>query len=134
MQEIGDMATDFFQHLYTREDSVDPSALLDLFSPLVDADMNEKLCAAFSDKEISDALFQIGPLKAPGPDRFPARFLQRNWDLLREDIIKAVQAFFSSGVLLEQIMTRRLFLSRRRTIRRSLKIFDQSVSAMSSSK
>jgi hypothetical protein len=103
MQEIGDMATDFFQRLYTREDSVDPSALLDLFSPLVDADMNEKLCAAFSDKEISDALFQIGPLKAPGPDRFPARFLQRNWDLLREDIIKAVQAFFSSGVLPEQV-------------------------------
>jgi hypothetical protein len=103
MQEIGDMATDFFQQLYTREDSVDPSALLDLFSSLVDAEMNEKLCAAFSEKEISDALFQIGPLKAPGPDGFPARFLQQNWDLLREDIIKAVQAFFSSGVLPEQV-------------------------------
>jgi hypothetical protein len=103
MQEIGDMATDFFQQLYTRKDSVDPSALLDLFSPLVDAEMNEKLCAAFSEKEISDALFQIGPLKAPGLDGFPSRFLQRNWDLLREDIIKAVQAFFSSGVLPEQV-------------------------------
>jgi hypothetical protein len=27
------------------------------------------------------------------------RFLQRNWDLLKEDIVKAVQVFFSSGVL-----------------------------------
>uniref|UniRef100_A0ACD5U3M9 Uncharacterized protein n=1 Tax=Avena sativa TaxID=4498 RepID=A0ACD5U3M9_AVESA len=27
-----------------------------------------------ADKEIADALFQIGPLKAPGPDGFPARF------------------------------------------------------------
>ena len=37
-----------------------------------------RLCAPFDDKEISDALFQIGPLKAPGPDGLPARFFQRN--------------------------------------------------------
>nr|XP_051196822.1 uncharacterized protein LOC127310170 [Lolium perenne] len=39
----------------------------------------------FSDKEIGDALFQIRPLKAPGPDGFPARFLQRNWGVLKEE-------------------------------------------------
>ena len=31
------------------------------------------------DKDISDSLFQIGPLKAPGKDGFPARFFQWNW-------------------------------------------------------
>lgn len=31
---------------------------------------------AFSDQEISDGLFQIGPLKAPGPDGFPACFFR----------------------------------------------------------
>jgi hypothetical protein len=41
--------------------------------------MNESLCANFSEKEISDALFQIGPLKALGLAGFPAHFLQRNW-------------------------------------------------------
>jgi hypothetical protein len=100
--EIGDMATDFFQKLYTREET-EPTALLDLFSPQVEADMNAKLCAPFLEKEISDALFQIGLLKAHGPDGFPARFLQRNWDLLREDITKVVQAFFNSGVLPEEV-------------------------------
>ena len=39
---------------------------------------NVRLCAHFSNKEISYALFQIGPLKAPGPDGLPARFFQRN--------------------------------------------------------
>jgi hypothetical protein len=85
-EEIGNMATDFFQNLYTREDTVDPTALLDLFSPQIDADMNTKLCAPFSEKEISHALFQTGPLKASGSDGFPARFLQQNWDLLWEVI------------------------------------------------
>nr|XP_051205578.1 uncharacterized protein LOC127319648 [Lolium perenne] len=102
-EEIGEMATSFFANLYTKDDDVLPADLLHLFSPRVDDDMNQTLCAPFSEKEISDALFQIGPLKAPGPDGFPARFLQRNWDLLKEDIIKAVQAFFSSGEMPEVV-------------------------------
>jgi len=40
----------------------------------------------FSDEEIGDALFQIGPLKAPGPDGFPARFFQRNWCWINLDV------------------------------------------------
>jgi hypothetical protein len=69
----------------------------------VDDHMNETLCAPFSEKEISDALFQIGPLKAPGPDGFPARFLQRNWDLLRHDVVAAVQRFFAEGSMPEEV-------------------------------
>jgi hypothetical protein len=76
------MTTDFLQILYTREEIVVPSVILDLFLPQVDAEMNAKLCAPFLEKEINDALFQIGPLKAPGPDDFTARFLQCNWVLL----------------------------------------------------
>jgi hypothetical protein len=61
--------------------------------------MNEKLVMEFTDKEISDALFQIGPLKAPGADGFPARFFQRNWGALKEEIIPAVKEFFRTGVM-----------------------------------
>jgi hypothetical protein len=46
--------------------------------------MNEDLMKEFTEKEISDGLFQIGPLKAPGPDGFPARFFQRNWAALKK--------------------------------------------------
>jgi hypothetical protein len=77
--EMEDMAKDFFQSLYTRDEHVNPSRITDLIHQSVDEEMNKDLCAPFSEKEISDALFQIGPLKAPGPDGFPARFLQRNW-------------------------------------------------------
>jgi hypothetical protein len=43
-------------------------------------------CKDFSTEEIGDALFQMGPLKAPGPDGFPACFFQRNWEVMRKDI------------------------------------------------
>ena len=64
----------FFQGLYTRDDKVIPQELIDLFPKKVDDKMNETLVKTATDEEIGDALFQIGPLKALGPDGFPARF------------------------------------------------------------
>jgi hypothetical protein len=66
---------------------------------MITKEMNKGLCKNFSMEEISDALFQIGPLKAPGPDGFPVRFFQRNWEALREDVTRVVQQFFVSGVM-----------------------------------
>ena len=59
--------------------------------------MNEQLCRDFSDLEISDALFQIGPLKAQWVDGFPARFNQRNWLTLKHEVTNAVKLFFTTG-------------------------------------
>jgi hypothetical protein len=42
-------------------------------------------------------MFQIGPLKAPGRDGFPASFYQRHWGVLKNDIIAAVKEFFKTG-------------------------------------
>jgi hypothetical protein len=102
-REMEGMARDFFQNLFTREEDTDPEIVTNLMQECVHDHMNETLCAPFSEKEISDALFHIGPLKAPGPDGFPARFLQRNWDLLRHDVVVAVQRFFAEGIMPEEV-------------------------------
>ncbi|XP_071680173.1 uncharacterized protein [Lolium perenne] len=102
-REMEGLATDFFQNLYTRDESINPHIITDMLQPCVDEGMNENLCAPFSEKEISDALFQIGPLKAPGPDGFPARFLQRNWDLLKSEVVLAVQRFFEDGLMPDEV-------------------------------
>jgi hypothetical protein len=101
--EMGNLATQFFQELYTQEENINPNIITDCIHAAVNEDMNGKLCADFTEKEISDALFQIGPLKAPGPDGFPARFLQTNWDLLKQEVVQAVQCFFSTGVMPEGV-------------------------------
>ena len=38
-------------------------------------------------------------MKVPGPDGFPARFLQRNWDVLRDEVIAAMKDFFATGIM-----------------------------------
>ena len=93
----------YFSNLYTSEDNTDPMDILELVSTRVNGDMNSELIKSFSDKEIGDALFQIGPLKAPGPDGFPARFFQRNWGDLKEDVIRSVRSFFVDGIMPEGI-------------------------------
>jgi hypothetical protein len=60
------MTRDFFKQLFTQEDNIYPALVIDGMRTCVDAEMNEKLCSPFIEKEISDALFQIGPLKALG--------------------------------------------------------------------
>jgi hypothetical protein len=73
------VVADFFKNLYKNDTEVDPKMILELVQPKVTEEMNKDLLREYCDEEIGDALFQIGPLKAPGPDGFPTRFFQRNW-------------------------------------------------------
>jgi hypothetical protein len=91
------MSVSYFKSLYTRDPSLDHGEISELVNEKINTEMNDQLCNDFSDEEISDALFQIGPLKAPGPDSFPARFYQRNWSVVKSEIIVAVKHFFSTG-------------------------------------
>lgn len=67
--------------------------------PKVTQGMNDSLCAQFTQEGISNALFQIGPLKAPRTDGFPARFYQRNWVVMKTEIVVVVLEFFKTGIM-----------------------------------
>lgn len=95
------LATDYFKEIYKADPNLDQASVSQLFQKKVTAAMNENLCKEFTDEEIADALFQIGPLKAPGPDGFPVRFYQRNWATIKSDVVAAVKEFFHSGIMPE---------------------------------
>jgi hypothetical protein len=69
------MARSFFVNLYQADQNVCPEEVLHLFHLRITDAMNEELSRDFSDEEIGNALFQMGPLKALGLDGFLARFL-----------------------------------------------------------
>jgi hypothetical protein len=83
-EEMKKVASSFFNNLFLQDESVCPNEIINLMKSKLTAAMNESLTKDFSDWEIEKALFQIGPLKAPGPDGFHARFFQRNWKFLKK--------------------------------------------------
>jgi hypothetical protein len=52
----------FFVDLFTADPTVSPDHVLNFIEPMVSQEINEELCRDTSDKEVSDALFQMGPL------------------------------------------------------------------------
>jgi hypothetical protein len=117
------MAIEYFKELYTKDPNLIPNQVLQLVNTCVTEEINEGLCKPFSNDEISDALFQIGPLKAPGMDRFPSRFFQRNWDVLKRDVTTAVKDFFATGVMPEGVNITSIVLIPKGTFPESLKDF-----------
>ena len=56
----------------------------------VSKEMNNALLAPYTTEDVRKALFDIGDLKAPGPDGLHTIFYKRFWPMLREDLIEEV--------------------------------------------
>ncbi|XP_074300848.1 uncharacterized protein LOC141632177 [Silene latifolia] len=65
-----------------------------------DADSLGKL---FTTKEVRQAVFQMDPMKSPGPDSIPAIFYQRCWHLVKKDCMKAILSILNSGTVLKEM-------------------------------
>ena len=65
----------------------------------VSADMCDDLNREFTEAEVKEALFQINPSKAPGPDGFNPFFYQRYWHVVGKDITEVILNFIIIGVI-----------------------------------
>ena len=72
--EMSKLATMFYKNLYSSEGVSDMEVVLDAVPTRVTPEMNDHLLAPFDSKEVKEALFQMFPTKAPGPDGFSAHF------------------------------------------------------------
>jgi hypothetical protein len=92
---LGDMTSDFYKDLYKTEGVQGIEKVLDTVPMKVTSLMNEMLDAPFDTSEVKAALFEMYPTKAPGPDRFPTHFFQRNWELCGVEVKKSVLRILS---------------------------------------
>ncbi|XP_057793119.1 uncharacterized protein LOC131009729 [Salvia miltiorrhiza] len=77
-------------------DVVDIEANMDL---QVSEAHNRGLIEIPSDEEISAAVHTMEASSAPGPDGFSGVFFHRCWDIIKEDIVRAVRCFFLNSYL-----------------------------------
>lgn len=89
-REMASITLAFYKDLYQSEGTFDMDHVLDTVPRKVTTAMNDMLIAPFSADEAMIALFQMYPMKAPGPDGFLAHFFQRHWDLCGEEVTSVV--------------------------------------------
>jgi hypothetical protein len=58
-EEMEDMATKFFTGLYTANEHVQSDIITDYVQAQISREMNEKLCAVYSDEEIVMPSFKL---------------------------------------------------------------------------
>jgi hypothetical protein len=90
---------EYFKYLFTAISHLEVDRSLAALENKGMPQMNEKLLPELNVEEISQALNQIAPLKAPGPDGFPAFFFQQNWPSIKEEVSSTIIHFFNSGSL-----------------------------------
>ncbi|GKC05518.1 RNA-directed DNA polymerase, eukaryota, reverse transcriptase zinc-binding domain protein, partial [Tanacetum coccineum] len=61
------------------------------------------MVADINEKEIKEAMFDIGENRAPGPDGYTSAFFKHSWDIVGNDICQAIKEFFMTGKLLGEI-------------------------------
>ncbi|KAL9671188.1 hypothetical protein QQ045_008754 [Rhodiola kirilowii] len=64
-------------------------------------EMSRKLCEPVTATEVQAAIFQMSPMKAPGPDGFHALFYQNFWHTIKDTVISKVLKVFEEGKMEE---------------------------------
>lgn len=96
-EEIFEAILESFEEVYRADPPTDLFHIGNVLPNIVTSDMNEMLLAPITEEEIKGAIFSLGALKAPGPDGLNGLFYQKNWTSVKEDVCRAVWAFFDGG-------------------------------------
>ncbi|KAL4351327.1 hypothetical protein GQ457_06G004380 [Hibiscus cannabinus] len=98
-KDIAQLFQEHFKGVYTKALSIDFDSISDIIPRVVTEEMNRELCRRVTREEVKEAIFNMGSLKAPGPDGFPGVFYRTFWEIIKEDLFIMVEAFFTTGII-----------------------------------
>ena len=101
--QVPQLFINYYSSLFTTSNPALIDPVVENIVPSVATEMNSRLVSEFTAAEVTQALKQMAPLKAPGPDGLPPVFYQRYWHLIGEDITAAVLSSLNSGKILKAI-------------------------------
>lgn len=92
--EIQGAAVEYFEALLTQEAVHKDEALLGCIPHLISQGENEMLTLVPTREEVKSAAFSLKSNSAAGPDGFSGVFFQSCWNIIGQDVLEAVIAFF----------------------------------------
>lgn len=100
---IANVIQNHFRKLYAMPPCRNFDDVISLVDPIISEEVNAALTRPVSMEEVKAAVFQMGPLKAPGSDGFPGLFYQKFWHVVGGDVFTAVLHFFQEGHMLREL-------------------------------
>lgn len=105
--KIMEIITNHFKDLYMvdngrNEEWRQPESLKTLIT-MLSTDHINILQKDFDEYEVRKEIFQMGGLKAPGPDGIPAVFYHKSWEVVGKEVTEAVLHFFQNGVSAKRV-------------------------------
>ena len=97
--DISIVLVNYYKNLFTSTDHIKPQDVLSCVPTIIDDEMNAALSKEFDEKEVKEALHQMAPLKAPGPDGMHPLFYQHFWGTVRKDVTTSILAWLNSSTL-----------------------------------
>lgn len=101
--EIQEILTCHFETLFTSGNQNDPSEVVSKLDKVLLSEEVAMLCAPYVGSEVKDALDQMHPTKAPGPDGMSAIFYQSSWATVVSDVVERVLNILNNGAEVESI-------------------------------
>lgn len=104
--EIANTFVSHFKNLLNNYEGSNREAqthLLKFIPKLITAEENKNLNRPITLEEVRSVVFSLSSDKSPGPDGFQAFFFQKCWEILGEDLWKAIEASRNGGSLLAEI-------------------------------
>lgn len=97
-QDMGLILNNYFREIFTsRQQTLEE--IEDVVSTMVvrvDQRINQELAQVFTLAEVKRALFDMYPLKSPGPDGMSTLFYQRFWDTVGPNVIACALEFLNN--------------------------------------
>ena len=84
--EITNIFVNYYQSLFTSAKPTNLEKALVAIPELITEETNSLLTTEYVKAEVNEALNQMEPLKAPGPDGLPPMFFQKFWPCIGEDV------------------------------------------------
>ena len=103
MKDIVGVTTNYFESIFTSGGCDQMEECVNTSPHKLTSNMLDVLSSEYSAEEIKATLFQMGPIKAPGPNGMNALFYQKFWHIVGDDVNAAVLDFLSNGTMLLDI-------------------------------
>ena len=98
-EDIGKAFINYYIKLFSSSCPVSQCGALDKIPQVVTDEMNADLVGVFQEWEILEAINQMVPLKALGPNGMPPLFYQHFWPVVDKDVTSSVLMWLNTGIL-----------------------------------